>query len=117
MGSHIHAVAAAGRTAIEGLADELDEDCGWLQAQQQQQPNQQQQLAGQQQQQPQQEQQEQQGGGSMADAIHQTWQLPPPSISRKAWAHATPLMLQVCACAGGVGVSAGLCMRISIACA
>lgn len=96
MGGHIHAVAAAGRTAVEGLADELDEDCIWLQAQQQ--PHQPQQVAGQQQQpqpQPQQAAQEQQGA-SMADAIHQTWQLPPPSISRKAWAHATPLMLQVC---------------------
>lgn len=102
MGSHIHAVAAAGGTAVEDLADELDEDCIWLQAQQQ--PHQQQQGAGQQLQ-PQQAQQEQQVG-SMADAIHQTWQLPPSSISRKAWAHATPLMLQVCEAAGPV-VGAG----------
>jgi hypothetical protein len=69
----------------------------WLQAQQQQQqqsPPGQQHSQQQQQQQPQpQEAQEQ--DGSKADAIHQTWPLPPPSVSKKAWAHATPVMLQV----------------------
>jgi hypothetical protein len=93
MGAHIHAVAAAGASAVEDLADELDEDCMWLQAQQQQHqspPGQQQQPPPQQQQQEPQEQ-----DGSMADAIHQTWPLPPASVSKKAWAHATPLMLQV----------------------
>ena len=90
MGSHIHAVAAAGTSAVEDLASELDEDCSWLQAQQQQQ----QQPAPQQQQlpQPATQQQEQEQGH---DAAHASWQLPPPSVSRKAWAHATPIMLQV----------------------
>lgn len=97
MGAHIHAVAAAGASAVQDLADELDEDCLWLQAQQQQQ-QQQSPPAQQLQQQPplgQQQQETQEQDGSMADAIHQTWPLPPPSVSKKAWAHATPLMLQV----------------------
>jgi hypothetical protein len=34
----------------------------------------------------------------MAGASPQTWPLPPPSVSKKAWAHATPLMLQVLWC-------------------
>lgn len=98
MGSHIHAVAAVGTAAVEDLASELDEDCDWLLVQQQpaqQQPPQQQQPAVQQQQVAQEEEQQREQYGSTADAAHARWRLPPPGVSRKVWAHATPLMLQV----------------------
>lgn len=102
MGSHIHAVAAVGTAAVEDLASELEEDCSWLQAQQQpaqqpQQPPPQQLQQHQQQQQrvAQQEEQQREQYDSTADAAHAHWPLPPPSVSRKVWAHATPVMLQV----------------------
>lgn len=97
MGDHIHAVAAAGRSAVQDLADELEEDCSWLQRQHQpqEQPSESQLLQQQQQHEGQQENQKQQQDGSMAAAVHSSWLLPPPGITPKAWQRATPLLLQV----------------------
>jgi hypothetical protein len=43
----------------------------------------------------------QQGSSTAATAAAargelEPWPIPPPNLSRKTWAHATPLMLQVC---------------------
>ena len=94
MGSHIHAVAAAGSSAVQDLADELEEDRSWMDVQQTQQQQRQRQPPPAQQQQQQQEH-EQDKEGREVDALHQTWLLPPPGVGKRAWAHAHPILLQV----------------------
>lgn len=136
MGSHIHAVAAAGGAAVHDLGEELDEDCSWLeiQQQQQQQPQSQQQPGDQQQQQSEQQhdhkhwplfhhkqQQQQQvlSSSSTSAAGHEPWPLPPLKVlssshSRKAWQHATPVMLQVRAWGQGRGATV-VCLFVALA--
>ena len=139
MGSHIHVVAAAGTSAVEGLAEELEEDISWLQVQQQHQPQyaaqqqherqqpeglqsvhsgeqqhgepQQTQQHQQQEQESQSEKEQQQGRkaphqwwwqrkqhehGSDAARDDKPWPLPPLSVTKRAWEHASPVLLQVC---------------------
>jgi hypothetical protein len=71
LGEHIHAVMAAGRLQVEELAEELDEDCSWLEAQQQQQT------------------------AAAAAGEAAGWSIPPEGVSSRRWSRALPVMLQV----------------------
>lgn len=80
---------AAGRLQVEELAEELDEDCSWLEAQQQQQQQIAAPLDG--------SSSKEAAAAAAAAAAGEAagWSIPPESVSSRRWSRALPVMLQV----------------------